>query len=164
MPRFHPSRDFTPGRDCPSMDTWRAAESLEFVAAPERPVAVVARVADENIGHAAKPRSGTVQPGQGTFSSWFARYARPMRQGCPSLARNSRAAAVRASPLSEDRQTWFRSLPTAKVRQNTSIGEEAPCLIMRTRAADIARDAAEGVKSRHLRAAEKVTACHPCAV
>jgi hypothetical protein len=51
MPRFHPSRDVAPGRDFPFMDTWRVAESLEFVADPERPVAVAARVADENIGH-----------------------------------------------------------------------------------------------------------------
>jgi hypothetical protein len=56
MPRFHPSRDVAPGRDFPFMDTWRVAESLEFVADPERPVAVAARVADENIGHAATLR------------------------------------------------------------------------------------------------------------
>src|SRR5262249_44616076 len=85
MPRFHPSRDVTPGRDFPFMDTAHVAESLEFVADPERPVAVAARVADENVGHAAKPRSGTIQPRQRVFSSWL-RYARPMWQGCPSLA------------------------------------------------------------------------------
>src|SRR5262249_15221339 len=81
MPLFHPSRDVTPGRDFPFMDMWRVAESLEFVADPERPVAVAARVADENIGHAAKLRSGTVQQRQGVFWLWFARYARPMRAG-----------------------------------------------------------------------------------
>src|SRR5262249_45683374 len=86
MPRFHPGRDVTPGRDLPFMDTWRVAESLEFVADPERPVAVAARVADENIGHAEKSRFGTVQPRQRVFWLWFVRYARPMRQGCPSLA------------------------------------------------------------------------------
>ena len=79
MPRFHPSRDVTPGRDFPFMDTWRVAESLEFVADPERPVAVAARIADENIGHAAKPRSGTVQP---RGKEYFRRGLRAMQGQC----------------------------------------------------------------------------------
>src|SRR5712671_1635556 len=88
MPRFHPSRDVTPGRDFPFMDTWRVAESLEFVADPERPVAVATRVADENIGHAAKPRSGAVQPrGKEYLRRDLRAKQGQMRQGCPSLAR-----------------------------------------------------------------------------
>jgi hypothetical protein len=102
MPRFHPSRDVTPGRDFPFKDMWRVAECLEFVADPERPVAVAARVADEIIGHAAKPRFGTVQPRREVFSSWFARYARPMRQGCPSLALADVLQIV-GGPLLEER-------------------------------------------------------------
>src|SRR5215470_6770703 len=99
MPRFHPSRDITPGRDFPFMDMWRVAESLEFVANPGRPVVVAARVADENIGHAAKPRSGTVQPRQVVFWLWFARYARPMRQGYPSLAQPGSCEMSALAPL-----------------------------------------------------------------
>src|SRR5215470_1526495 len=104
MPRFHPSRDVTPGRDFPFMDTGRVAECLEFVADPERPVAVAARVADENIGHAAKPRSGIVQPRREVFSSWFARYARSMWQGWSEVGpyqRCCRLSVVRSSVKSK---------------------------------------------------------------
>src|SRR5262249_53518800 len=80
---LHPGVDVIAAFDLPFVYVMRVTKSFQLLGDPERPVAVAARVADENIGHAAKPRSRTVQLRQGVFSSWFERYA---RQGCPRLA------------------------------------------------------------------------------
>ena len=92
-PRFHPSCDVTPGPDFPFMDMWRVAESLEFVADPGRPVAVAARVADENIGHAAKPRARHCPTVARSILVVVCALCKPMRQGYRSPAQPRSAIA-----------------------------------------------------------------------
>jgi hypothetical protein len=50
--RFHPSIDVVAASDLPFMDMRRVAQGLQLLGNPKRPVAIAARVADEDIGHA----------------------------------------------------------------------------------------------------------------
>src|ERR1700758_4367399 len=53
MPLLHPRCDIATAGDFPVVDMRCVAEGFELVADPVRPFAIAARVANENIGHAA---------------------------------------------------------------------------------------------------------------
>ena len=60
---LHPGIDVVAALDLPFVDVRGVAERLELLGDPERPVAVAARIADEDIGHATHPRIGRAQVG-----------------------------------------------------------------------------------------------------
>ena len=65
VPLLHPLHDVAAGGDFPIMNMRRMAEPFEFVPDPKRPIAITARIADENIGHApvlAVVRQGPQRP------------------------------------------------------------------------------------------------------
>ena len=66
-PLLHPRCDVATAGDFPVVDTWCVAEGFELMADPVRPLAIAARIADENIGHAAKPSHGTAKRGKSIF-------------------------------------------------------------------------------------------------
>jgi hypothetical protein len=55
---FHPAVDVIAALDLPIVDMRYVAESFKFTPDPKRPLAIVARIADENIDHVDAPRDG----------------------------------------------------------------------------------------------------------
>jgi hypothetical protein len=86
--RFHPSVDVVTAFDLPFVNMRRVAEGLQLLGNPKRPVAIAARVADEDIGHALSlstlvivqrfggdifgPRSGRFNPAAPLGEAWQA--------------------------------------------------------------------------------------------
>jgi hypothetical protein len=60
VPLLHPLHNVAAGGDFPIMNMRRMAEPFEFVPDPKRLIAITARIADENIGHA--PVLAVVRP------------------------------------------------------------------------------------------------------
>jgi hypothetical protein len=55
---LHPFWNVTACLDFPFVDFWDMTELFELLANPERPLAIAAREADEDIGHSHCPRAG----------------------------------------------------------------------------------------------------------
>ena len=58
MALLHLGYDVATGRNFPIVDVWNMPKGVEFVPNPKRPLAVTARVADENVRHVNAPLDG----------------------------------------------------------------------------------------------------------
>ena len=55
---FHPGHNVAPAGNFPLVDVRHVTECFEFAPDPKRPLAITARIADENIRHVHAPRDG----------------------------------------------------------------------------------------------------------